>query len=136
MRLEENNLIQGVKVMCSLIRAIQKERLAALKRRLKRKNEINELKFQAQKSSHSLLWVWEFSKKLVLICVTFHIITQIYAMLVMVIFCDFSCLGEFLTQNGLIVRECVFGYLVKSGVENLVKLWPRHKEPNEEDAVG
>lgn len=122
--------------MCSLFRAIQKERLAALKRRLKRKKEINELKFEAQKNSHSLLWVWEFSKKAVIICFLFYIITQIYAMTVMVIFCDFSCLGEFLVQNGLIVRDCIFGYLIKSGVENVVKLWPRHEKSNEEDAVG
>lgn len=136
MLLEGNNLIQEVNVMCSLFRAIQKERLAALKRRLKRKNDINELKFQAQKNSHSLLWVWEFSKKVVLICIAFHILTQIYAMSVMVIFCDFSCLGEFLIQNGLIVRECIFGYIIKSGVENVVKLWPRREKSNEEEAVG
>lgn len=122
--------------MCSLFRAIQKERLASLKQRLKRKKEINELKFEAQKNSHSFLWVWEFSKKAVLICFLFYIITQFYAMFVMIKFCDFSCLGEFLIQNGLIVRDCIFGYLIKSGVENVVKLWPRRENSNEEDTVG
>ena len=132
MQLEENNLIQGDNVMCSLFRAIQKERLAALKRRLKRKTEINELKFQAQQSSHSLLWVWEFTKKAVLICFLFYFITQIYAMSVMVIYCDFSCLGEFISQNGTILRECVFGYFIKSGAENVMKIWFQHKPSNDE----
>ncbi len=122
--------------MCSLFRAIQKERLASLKRRLTRKKQINELKFEAQKNSHSLLWVWEFSKKAVLVCFTFYIITQIYAMVVMVVYCDFSCLGEFLIQNGMIVRDCIFGYLIKSGVENIVKLWPRKEKSNDDEAVG
>jgi len=122
--------------MCSLFRAIQRERLASLKRRLARKKQINELKAEVQLSSHSLLWVWEFSKKAVLICFIFYIIVQFYAMTVMIVYCDFTYLGELLIQAGQIVRDCVFGYLIKSGLENLAKIWFQNKQTNEDEPVG
>lgn len=122
--------------MCSLFRAIKKERLARLKRRLAEKKQINDLKAQTQMSSHSLLWVWEFSKKVVLICVFFYIITQIFAMMVMVQNYDFTYLGELLIQNGMILRDCVFGYFIKSGIENVIKIWSQRKNDSNDEPVG
>lgn len=75
-----------------------------------------------QKNSHSLLWVWEFSKKAVLICFLFYIAVQVYAMTVMLVYNDFSYLGDLINQTGEIVQNCVFAYLVKAGFENIGKI--------------
>lgn len=85
-----------------------------------------------QKNSHSLLWVWEFSKKAVMICFFFYMVVQIYSMTVMVIFQDFTYLGELITTTGNLVENCVFMYLVKAGIENGVKIWQQHKFEAEE----
>ena len=78
---------------------------------------------EIQKSSHSLLWVWEFSKKAVLICFIFYVIVQVYSMYVMLAYMDFSHLGELITETGEIVQNCVFAYLIKAGLENAGKIW-------------
>lgn len=85
---------------------------------------------------HSLLWVWEFSKKAVLICFIFWMIVQIYAMVVMAIFLDFTHLGELLNQTGQIVQNCVFGYLIKAGLENVTKIFSNRNQSNEDEPVG
>lgn len=70
----------------------------------------------------SLLWVHEFSKKAILICFLFYIVVQVYSMAVMVIFYDFTHLGDLINKTGEIVENCVFAYLIKSGVENVPKI--------------
>lgn len=110
-----------------------KKRLSRLRLRLYWKRREMDLKTTIQKNSHSLIWVWEFSKKAVLICFIFYVIVQIYAMVVMVIFHDFTYLGELINQTGQIVQNCVFAYLVKAGVENLGKIFfSREKKESEE----
>lgn len=80
------------------------------------------------------LWVWEFSKKLVLLVTLLYVIEQIYAAVAMWIFSDFSYLGTMMEQSSDILKTCVFGYLVKSGIENAFKI--RCSSPtNEEDTV-
>lgn len=91
--------------------------------RLKRKKKKQELKAELQNASHSLFWVWEFSKKAVLICFLFYIVVQVYAMTVMVVYLDFTYLGELVSQTGSILRDCVFAYLIKAGLENIGKIW-------------
>ncbi len=91
--------------------------------RLKRKKKKQELKAEMQNASHSLFWVWEFSKKAVLICFVFYVIVQVYAMTVMVKYLDFSYLGSLIDKTGDITRDCVFAYLIKAGLENIGKIW-------------
>ena len=81
-----------------------------------------DLKDVMHKNSHALLWVWEFSKKAVLICFLCYMAVQIYSMVVMVKYCDFTHLGSLIEKTGEIVENCVFGYLVKAGVENISKI--------------
>lgn len=107
-----------------------------LERRLLRKKRVNELKAELHKNSHSLLWVWEFSKKAVLVCFTFYIVIQIYAMLVMVVTGDFSYLGNLIDSATEIVRDCVFAYLIKSGIENIPKIWLGAKEKKTDEVAG
>ena len=107
----------------NLYNRIQANRLKNLKLRLNWKKKIIDLKTELQKDSHSLFWVWEFSKKAVLICFIFYVIVQVYSMVVMVKYCDFTHLGELIDKTGEIVQNCVFGYLVKAGVENVGKIF-------------
>lgn len=100
----------------------RENRLARLKARLNWDKKEFDLKANAGRNVHSLLWVWEFSKKAVLICFVFYIIVQIYVMVVMAKYCDFTHLGELISKTGEIVENCVFAYLMKSGVENIAKI--------------
>ena len=77
----------------TVIAGFRRYRLKRLRERMAYQQKKLELRAAAQQSSSSLLWVWEFSKKAVLICFLFYIVTQIYAMVVMVQFMDFSCSG-------------------------------------------
>lgn len=120
----------------------RRKRLKRLKAKMQHKEKELELRSAVQEKSRSLLWVWEFSKKAVLICFIFYVIVQIYAMVVMVRFYDFTYLGELISQTGQITRDCVFAYLIKAGLENVGKIWFQHKkgenahEDNTDDAVG
>lgn len=107
-----------------------------LERRLHSKKKILDLKSEIQKNSHSIFWVWEFSKKAVLICFAFYVITQIYAMTVMVLYKDFTYLGEMITQASDIVTNCVFGYLVKSGIENVFKIRRNNTDEDNNEPMG
>ena len=118
---------------------LRQKRITWLKSRIAMKAEEMKLKAEYQKNSHSLLWVWEFSKKAVLICFIFYVIVQIYAMTVMVKYCEFTYLGDLITKTGEIVENCVFAYLIKSGIENLPKIIFGHKDDDTNDpgdAVG
>lgn len=108
---------------CGVLTKWRKNKLAFLGNRLRYKEKELELKSSLQRSSHSLFWVWEFSKKAVLICFAFYIIVQVYAMIVMVHFGDLTYLGELVSQTGYITRDCVFAYLIKAGLENIGKIW-------------
>ena len=120
----------------SYINSFRAKRLASLERRLLQKRKIMDLKAGIQKDSHSLLWVWEFSKKAVLICFIFYVIVQIYAMVVMIKYQDFNYLGELINQTGQIVQNCVFAYLIKAGLENIGKIWFQHVGSEDDETVG
>lgn len=98
------------------------------------KDEI--VKLRTKMLKHSLLWVWEFSKKAVIIVFIFWLVVQIYSMCVMTISSDYTHLGDLINKAGDIVQYCVFGYLVKAGVENFGKIFFSHSETNEDEPVG
>lgn len=80
-------------------------------------------------------WLWEFSKKLVLICSALYIFGFFYACIAMWRYDDFSCLGTFIEQSSDILKTCVFGYFAKAGVENVIKI-RKAKPDNKEDIAG
>lgn len=114
---------------------LYEKRLKRLNVKLYWKQEEQRLRSEVQKNSHSLLWVWEFSKKAVMICFFFYMIVQLYSMSVMVIYQDFTYLGELITTTGNLVENCVFMYLIKAGLENGVKIWQQHKANKSEDVT-
>lgn len=81
-----------------------------------------ELTIKRKQNSDSLVWVWEFSKKLVMICSALYVISFFYSCIVMWKFFDFTYLGTFIEQASDILRTCVFGYFIKAGIENVLKI--------------
>ena len=43
-------------------------------------------------------------------------------MIVMVVYNDFSYLGDLINKTGDILENCVFAYFIKAGVENVGKI--------------
>lgn len=118
------------------IAAFRRWELKRLRESMKHRQKKLELKAEVQQNSNSLLWVWEFSKKAVLICFLFYIIVQVYAMIVMVKYWDFTYLGSLIDRTGEITQNCVFAYLIKAGLENIGKIWfSNRKKPNEDQAA-
>ena len=124
--------------LSNFISSFNEKRLRRLERRLEHEKKVMELKADLQANSHSLLWVWEFSKKAVLICFLVYLIVQIYSMVTMVVYCDFSHLGDLITQTGEILQNCVFAYLIKAGLENIGKIWFQniYKASEDDEIVG
>lgn len=127
----------------SFLTVWRREKLKRLKSHIQFKAKELEIRSEVQKKSTSLLWVWEFSKKAVLICFIFYIIVQVYAMVVMIRYYDFTYLGELISQTAQITRDCVFAYLIKAGLENVGKIWFQHRnkgdsaeEDNADEPVG
>lgn len=110
------------KMVRKIVNKMRSNRLERLEDRLKWKRKEMDLKSNIQVNSHSLLWIWEFSKKAVLICLMFYVIVQLYSMIVMVKYNDFSYLGDLINKTGEILENCVFAYFVKSGIENFGKI--------------
>lgn len=119
-----------------IINSFHTRRYKLIAEKYRRKQKIQNLKYKVQSKSHSLVWVWEFSKKAVLICFTFYMIVQVYSMFVMVKYCDFSNLGNLIDQTGSILQNCVFAYLIKAGVENVGKIWFNKESASRDEAEG
>lgn len=78
-------------------------------------------------------WLWEFSKRLVVMCVVLYAVIQVYSMTVMVVSSDFSALSILNEQVTDVMKTCVFGYFVKAGAENVIREYRRKKEDNTND---
>lgn len=120
----------------TFIDKLREKRLNYLKNYLQWKKEETELKSSFQINSHSLLWVWEFSKKAVLICFAFYVVVQVYAMVVMVAQRDFTYLGDLINKAGDILERCVFMYLMKAAFENVGKIFCSRQIDDPDEPVG
>ena len=67
-------------------------------------------------------WLWEFSKRIVVACATLYFIGNITAIIIMLVFRDFTSLGTLLDNLTTVMTSCVFGYFVKAGLENAIKI--------------
>ena len=73
-------------------------------------------------------WLWEFSKRLVTALAILYFIGNIVAMVIMAVYQDFSSLGILLDNLTEVMKYCVFGYFVKAGVENAIKIKINNEE--------
>lgn len=67
-------------------------------------------------------WIWEFSKRLVLILALAYFVVVFYAAAVMAITGNLDALGQLIQDNAEVLKVCVFGYFIKAGVENAFKI--------------
>lgn len=73
-------------------------------------------------------WLWEFSKRIVVSCAILYFLGNIFAMVIMAVYQDFSSLGTLLDNLTTVMTTCVFGYFVKAGVENAIKIKLKNDE--------
>ena len=78
-------------------------------------------------------WLWEFSKRLVVMCVVIYAIVQLYSMVVMTVSGDYSALPTLNEQITEVMKTCVFGYFAKSGAENVIEKYRRKREETHND---
>lgn len=67
-------------------------------------------------------WLLEFSKKVVVLCVMIHAAVFLYSAVVMWRMFDISALSTIVAESSEVLRTCVFGYMVKAGMENWQKI--------------
>lgn len=67
-------------------------------------------------------WVWEFSKRLVLLLALAYFIVVFYAAAIMAKTGNLDALGQLIQDNAEVLKVCVFGYFIKAGVENAFKI--------------
>ena len=75
-----------------------------------------------EKRENKKKWLWEFSKKVVFWCTILYFVGNIVAMVAMFVKDDLSALGNLLDNLTTVMTTCVFGYMIKSGVENAFKI--------------
>ena len=78
-------------------------------------------------------WLWEFSKRMVLICSALYVCGFIYTCAVMCISQDYEALSTFISEYSDVLKVCVFGYFVKAGVENAIKINRSYNGGNDND---
>lgn len=82
-------------------------------------------------------WLWEFSKRVVVICTAAYFIVLVYTMIAMVVTKEMNALITLLSESADILRTCVFGYFIKAGMENALKIRkPKQKQKKEECGNG
>lgn len=67
-------------------------------------------------------WILEFSKKVVVMLVLIHLATYIAAFVTMWKFFDLSALPNLIDNSARLMEVCVFGYMIKAGIENWQKI--------------
>lgn len=74
------------------------------------------------KVKNPILWLWEFSKKVVLILLLIYITLCGYTCTAMIISGNYDALPTLVTECNETFRVCIGGYLLKAGVENAIKI--------------
>lgn len=75
-------------------------------------------------------WIWEFSKRVVVLLTAAYFIVLFYVIVIIAITGKLSCLGILLSETSDVLKTCVFGYFVKAGLENMLKI--RHQKRKKE----
>ena len=82
-------------------------------------------------------WLWEFSKRVVVITAALYFISCAYALIVCALWQDTATIGTLISEANETLRVVVGGYMIKAGVENALKIGKGKKqdepEPTEPD---
>lgn len=83
-------------------------------RKWKRKKEADE--------NSVLNWLWEFSKKIVVILSIYYFAQSLYVAVMIKVIPDSTVLITLISEVNETFRVCVGGYLIKAGIENVTKI--------------
>ena len=85
-------------------------------------------------------WLWEFSKRVVVIMAALYFISFIYAMVCCCIAvglaADTTALATLITETNETFRVVVGGYMIKAGVENATKILRNSREDGYDEPQG
>lgn len=73
-------------------------------------------------------WLWEFTKRLVTAFTVLYFVGIGFAMVVMWQQQDLSGIEALIENLTEVMRDCIFGYLIKAGIENVFKITKREEE--------
>ncbi len=110
-----------------MVNVLYRRKVNRLKKRIFRKERLNEYKSRLRAAgSSSYQWLWEFSKRLVVMCALFYFVSQLFSMGLMLFaliqYADISTLSIFITEANETFRVVVAGYALKAGFENVGKI--------------
>lgn len=78
-------------------------------------------------------WLWEFSKRMVVVCSALYVCGFIYTCVAMCLSQDYEVLSTFVEEYSDVLKVCVFGYFVKAGVENTIKIKHNYDGGNDDE---
>lgn len=81
-------------------------------------------------------WLWEFTKRVVVACFLLAAIVIVYAAVAMWRSGDYTSLPTLIECARDLLRDCIFGYIIKAGVENVAKIALNRTEGSEDGAAG
>ncbi len=68
-------------------------------------------------------WLWEFSKKIMVICFIVYLVTMLFVLVAMWHLKDISAISNLLDDVTNMLEFAVIGYFGKSGMENVFKIF-------------
>lgn len=86
-------------------------------------------------NNNPVIWLWEFSKKVVAILLTLYVLQNTYTCVTMILSDTYDALPTLITECNETFRVCIGGYLLKAGIENAIKITvnPRRKKVKKND---
>ena len=78
-------------------------------------------------------WLWEFSKKIVVLVAIAFFIVLIYSMVFLLLNPDSTAINGIFTDMSNIFKWTVISYAVKAGFENVTKIKKYDKEEDEDE---
>ena len=88
-----------------------------------------------KKRENKRKWLWEFSKKLLVICLLIYIIFFVFTCVIMWHLKNTDALSTFIEKTTDMLKFAVVGYLGKAGVENAFKIARSNSGNNENNEV-
>ena len=112
-----------------------KARISAAKKNIHKRARAAQKRAQGQDKA-PLYWIWEFSKKVVIITAVLYFISFIFAMITsysaMIMVADTTALSTLIAEANETFRVVVGGYMIKAGVENAAKIITANTQKREQ----
>lgn len=77
-------------------------------------------------------WLWEFSKKIMVICFIVYLVTMLFVLVMMWRLKDITAMANLLDDVTNMLEFAVVGYFGKSGLENVFKIFTSNRKEIEE----